>query len=394
MPRLEKKTPQNLKRRNKIQKPITQDLVTLSRRSQESQPVIPYCKIPQTTRKPSGTQHQHQQLWGHPDYRWAVPAKMHNRRIHAYNGNPDEHQKLRRRHSWAVHGDPRSSCSLEPLYDKWTTMLRLAQRKFKIFRLPAATKTQTKNRLQQQVKVRTSRDTWAVDMIATTICLASLPDRPIFTAALLGEKDTFKAHCVSAVAATMKDRLKKPELQSSLWTTEFEELWDLTQKTLPHIMTLTKDKLTPSKSQQQQLYKALQFQNEHCLKLWMEKNTLEPLDITGWTPSLDSAIRDATPNKGISGRMSFVQHRLRRNGYKSEAVTNIGAIAIVNARAINIGSIMPSNKWDSWWIHEPNTDSKRTWRGHSTEPTRSRHVKTTSPINPIIHSSPYSTPTC
>ena len=238
-------------------------------------------------------------------------------------------------------------------------MLRLAQQKFKIFRVPDATKRQAINRLRHQVKVKTSRDTWTVDMIATAICLASIPDRPIFTAALLGEQETFRAHCVSAFAATIRDRPNKPELQSSPWTKGFEQLWDLTQKTLPHIMTLTKDKLTPFKSQQQQLYKALQFQNEHCLKLWMDKNTLEPLDITGWTPSLDSAIRDATPNKGIPGKMTFIQQRLRRNDYESEAVTNIGAVAIVNARAINIGSIMPRNTWNTWWIHEPNIDSKK-----------------------------------
>ena len=90
----------------------------------------------------------------------------------------------------------------------------------------------------------------------------------------------------------------------------------------------------------------------------MEKNTLEPLDTTGWTSSLDDAIRNATPNLGVPGRMSFIQHRLRRNGYETEAVTNIGAVAVVNARAINIGCITHGNTCNTWWIHEPNIDKK------------------------------------
>ena len=114
-------------------------------------------------------------------------------------------------------------------------------------------------------------------MIATAICPASIPDRPIFTAALLGEKRTFKAHCISAVAAAIRDTSKKQEPKPSLWTEEFEHLWNLTQTSLPQLVALARDILNPSKGQIQ-LYKPLQFQNKHCLKLWMEKNTLEPLD--------------------------------------------------------------------------------------------------------------------
>ena len=241
-------------------------------------------------------------------------------------------------------------------------MLRMAQQKFKIFRLPQETKRQAKNRLKHQVQIKTSRDTWAVDMISTAICLASIPDWPIFTAALLGEKETFRAHCISAFAATIGDASKKPDLKSSLWTEEFELLWNLTQTTIPQVMALSRDKLTPSKNQIQ-LYKSLQLQNKHRLRLWMERNTMEPLDTTGWTSSLADAIRNATPNKGIRGRMSFTQQRLRRNGYEPEAVTNIGAVAIVNARATNIGSIIRGNTRNTWWLHEPNIDRKKimTW---------------------------------
>ena len=75
------------------------------------------------------------------------------------------------------------------------------------------------------------------------------------------------------------------------------------------------------------------------------------------------ATRNATPNKGIRGRMSFIQQRLRRNGYESEAVTNIGAVAIVNARATNISSITRGNTRNTWWIHEPNIDSNKNMAG-------------------------------
>ena len=57
--------------------------------------------------------------------------------------------------------------------------------------------------------------------------------------------------------------------------------------------------------------------------------------------------------------MSSTQHRLRRNGYEFGAVTSIGAVAIVNARATNIGSITLGNTHNTWWIHEPDIDKRK-----------------------------------
>ena len=84
---------------------------------------------------------------------------------------------------------------------------------------------------------------------------ASTPDRPISTAALLREKRIFRAHCISAVAAAIRNTPNKLEPKPSVQTEEFEQLWNLTQTSLPQLMALTRDKLTPTKSQIQ-LYKS------------------------------------------------------------------------------------------------------------------------------------------
>ena len=70
--------------------------------------------------------------------------------------------------------------------------------------------------------------------------------------------------------------------------------------------------------------------------------------------------------------MSFTQQRLRRNGYVSEAVTNIGAVAVVNARAINIGSITRGNTC-TWLLNKPNIDRNKNmaWAFH-----RAHKIKT------------------
>ena len=114
-------------------------------------------------------------------------------------------------------------------------------------------------------------------------------------------------------------------------------------------MALTRTKLTRSESPIL-LYKSQQFQNERKMGPWINKLTEEPHNITGWTSSLTDAIQNATPNNGVLGKLSFLQRRLQRNGFTSEAVTNIGLIAVINARAIKVGRITCGNLSNTWWL--------------------------------------------
>ena len=51
--------------------------------------------------------------------------------------------------------------------------------------------------------------------------------------------------------------------------------------------------------------------------------------------------------------MSFLQRRLERNGFDSEH----RGVAIINARAINVGGIIRNNNESTWWLHEPKANS-------------------------------------
>ena len=68
-------------------------------------------------------------------------------------------------------------------------MLQLAQQA-KIFRPPPSTTEAARSRMTRLVEISPELD---VDMISTTVCLASLSNRPIFTAAIHGDRKTFKA---------------------------------------------------------------------------------------------------------------------------------------------------------------------------------------------------------
>ena len=230
-------------------------------------------------------------------------------------------------------------------------MLQLAQRA-KIFRIPTGDVDNVRIRMIRTIGKDSTIDERSLEMISRILCLSSTDNRLIFSAAALGEKEAFKAHCVAATATTTKAKNPAP-IPEPLF---LDRLWTLTQNTLPQVMALTRATLTRTESPVL-LYKALQFHNEHRLKSWMKKMTKSPHCITGWTSSLTDAIRNSTPNLGIKGRLSFAQRRLRRNGFETEAVTNIGAVAVFNARAINVGRLTRGNTEDTWWLHEPNADT-------------------------------------
>ena len=180
-----------------------------------------------------------------------------------------------------------------------------------------------------------------------------MDNRLIFSAAALCEKKAFKAYCVAATATTAKAKnpthIPEPKF--------LDCLWNLTQYAFPQVMMLTRATLICTESPVL-LYRAPQFQNEHRLKSWMKKVGESPHCITGWTSTLTDAIRGSTPKQGITGRLSFARCRPRRNGFEAEAGTKIGAVAVFNARAINVGHLTRGNTENTWWLHEPMADNK------------------------------------
>ena len=128
--------------------------------------------------------------------------------------------------------------------------------------------------MTEENTVQDAQDTRAIEIISTAICLASMENWPIFTAALLGEKETFQAHCLSANSITAWVKAKETDQDPNLTLEAFERLWNLTQTTLQQVMALTRTKLTRSESPIL-LYKSQQFQNERKMGLWIGPTTLQ-----------------------------------------------------------------------------------------------------------------------
>merc|ERR1711951_124153 len=102
----------------------------------------------------------------------------------------------------------------------------------------------------------------------------------------------------------------------------------------------------------------VQFRDDEEVESWTTQMRDHPHRIKGWTTSFDDAIHESTPNRGQTGRLSYMQRRLKRNGFEEEAVTNIGAIAITHTKAVNVGCITRGNTADTWWLHDPIADSR------------------------------------
>ena len=135
-------------------------------------------------------------------------------------------------------------------------MLQLVRQE-NIFGLPAVIPVATKNRMIRLTENSPGLDAPVIEIISSTVCLASLDNRPIFTSATLIWTETFTAHCLpptsSKTSTIGKDHRQTPNPKQK-W---LDRLWDLH----PKVMTHTRDTLTRSETPIL-LYKALQFRNE------------------------------------------------------------------------------------------------------------------------------------
>ena len=58
------------------------------------------------------------------------------------------------------------------------------------------------------------------------------------------------------------------------------------------------------------------------------------------------------------GSMTYIHRRLLCSGYESKAITNTGGVTILNARALKVGIISRNNTDNTWWIDDPQAESK------------------------------------
>ena len=118
-------------------------------------------------------------------------------------GTPRKRRNLRQNQKWRKTTEEEETT---PYDTTWNSLLQLAHR-FKIFRLSSTTTHRAEVRLASLPGLSADLDEVATRKIAKVICLASLEEEPIFTAAMLGERQTFRAHCISALVAVRSSPL-------------------------------------------------------------------------------------------------------------------------------------------------------------------------------------------
>ena len=131
---------------------------------------------------------QHQPEMNAAPHAWSPSKKATNRRAHTINGNPGKSQPEPAPQDLATLKANQATHPAEDttvLWDKWKSMFELA-RQANIFDLPASIADVAKNPLTRLTESSLGLDVRVIDMISTTVFLASLGNRPIFTAAILG----------------------------------------------------------------------------------------------------------------------------------------------------------------------------------------------------------------
>ena len=106
------------------------------------------------------------------------------------------------------------------------------------------------------------------------------------------------------------------------------------------------------------LYKGLQAPNIHALRKAVEdlKQSLPRTWV--WSSSLETAINEATPNKGRKGKLSIIDRRLLRKGHSHLVTNHVGIVLSYKTTAIPIADLTPTIKIDEFFVH---VDPFSTW---------------------------------
>ena len=98
------------------------------------------------------------------------------------------------------------------------------------------------------------------------------------------------------------------------------------------------------------LYKGLQATNIHALRKTIEdfKQSLPRTCV--WSSCLETAINEATPNKGKKGKLSLIDRRLLRKGHSDLVNDHVGIVLFYKTIAIPIADLTPTVTSDGFFL--------------------------------------------
>ena len=149
---------------------------------------------------------------------------------------------------------------------------------------------------------RPSTDPGLIEVVNEDLCISTFTeDLPVFQAIANKNKARFSELCQ---AASGKEALGTLE-QNSTSLERIERFWTLANETFPRVWKIVTNSVETSATAQM-LFISFQYGTRNELQKGLENIHLGISNTAGWTTSLEDAIRDAIPNHGVEGRMSFV----------------------------------------------------------------------------------------
>ena len=207
---------------------------------------------------------------------------------------------------------------------------------------------------------RPRTDPGLIEVATEALCIStSTEDLPVFWAIANKNKARFSELCQAASG----NKAPGASEQSSTSQERIERFWTLANDTLPRVWKMVTNTIEMSATAQM-LFKPFQYGTRTELQKGLENIHRGISNTAGWTTSLEDAIRNAIPNHGVKGRMSFVQRRLQRHGYTKAATTTIGVVAVIKTAATYIGNLSPGKADDRWIVPE---NTPQTWKIHWAE---------------------------
>ena len=237
----------------------------------------------------------------------------------------------------------------------WHRFLNLADH-FKLFQFPRTLVQKTTRNLQKVLMENANNNSELTTMGSTILCIATMGEGPILTTILTGRKREFAKYCESTRGKTAELKVKAETLPND---EIFSQFWRLATTVLKPTLHALQDKL-PRTAQPILLYKGLQATNGNALEDIMNdlEANLPPSWV--WTSSLETAIINATPNRGMKGKLSLIDRRLLRKGHHDLVTNWAGVVLAYRTIAIPIGDITPSNHTNEYFAKGGSHSRKRT----------------------------------
>ena len=128
-----------------------------------------------------------------------------------------------------------------------------------------------------------------------------------------------------------------------------EHLWKLCCGVLKPVLNALQDKL-PKTAEAMVLYKGLQASNNQALEEILRDLARTIPRSWVWSSSIETAIHDATPNKGLKGKLSLLDRRLLRKGHSDLVTNHTGIVLCYKTTAIPIGTLTPTTSTDEFFV--------------------------------------------